>query len=488
MVSASSRHAQTRYLAACAGTFFNPVASPVHALRSDFRAGPSPPLFLATLSICIATTAGFAATAWSIAAVRPFHDSPHLPARAIPPIEPLHENWGFGSVFETMEKIDSWRQDWSDACEYARECAPDLSFLAGVVPDASLLLTLVVAFAFWAANARQTERSVAVGAFNTAPDRSMLRQLLSPLTICDMATAGFVSAVSALSHVSGLEFLLFPELGALTNDIFRRPRGVWANAPLMLILTPFLAGLVGTLITRLLPYGTPSILLTVFAGVLIMRFLGSPITPAISAGLLPLTLGEANWWYSPSLLLGVGLLVGLTALRRRFFATAPERLAPVAPSHPDPGSCGASPLAFFSAFLLLMALGASLTGVRFLMFPPLAVIAFEMFAHASICPWAQRPLLLPVICGLAAIAGVTIVGWLGTGAGAVALTVIFGAFLLRAFALHAPPAIAVGLLPFVMPHPEYRYSIAVVTGTALLALSFLLWRRVDAGKRIAFGD
>ena len=26
-----------------------------------------------------------------------------------------------------MEAIKHWLQDWSDACEYARECAPDLA-------------------------------------------------------------------------------------------------------------------------------------------------------------------------------------------------------------------------------------------------------------------------------------------------------------------------------------------------------------------------
>ena len=28
-----------------------------------------------------------------------------------------------------MELIKHWFQDWSDACEYAKECVPDLSFV-----------------------------------------------------------------------------------------------------------------------------------------------------------------------------------------------------------------------------------------------------------------------------------------------------------------------------------------------------------------------
>jgi hypothetical protein len=248
----------------------------------------------------------------------------------------------------------------------------------------------------------------------------------------------------------------------------------------MLILTPFFAGLVGTVAAQHLPYGLVSICVTIIAGILILRLLGSPITPAISAGLLPLTLGETSWWYSPSLLFGTGLLICVTTIRCRFFPMSPGGVEPNSQFRPAAESIDhdSSWLPFFSAFIVFVACSASLTGIRFLMFPPLAVIAFEMFAHASICPWAHRPLILPVLCSLTAVAGITIVGWLGTGAVAVALTVICGAILLRVFALHAPPAIAVGLLPFVMPQPEYRYGLAVAVTTSLLSLSFLFWRRM----------
>ncbi len=38
-----------------------------------------------------------------------------------------------------MESIKQWFQDWSDACEYANECAPDLSFLTPHEPYTALL-------------------------------------------------------------------------------------------------------------------------------------------------------------------------------------------------------------------------------------------------------------------------------------------------------------------------------------------------------------
>jgi hypothetical protein len=62
--------------------------------------------------------------------------------------------------------------------------------------------------------------------------------------------------------------------------------------------------------------------------------------PAMSAGLFPLTFGIRSTLYAPSLLLGLDALALVQA-----------------------------------------------TGWRFLLFPPLVVIAFEMFAHVQVCPW-----------------------------------------------------------------------------------------------------
>ncbi len=54
-------------IAACVGAFLNPFAFLVHAMRPDFKAAPPAGLFAAIISSCVATTVGFAATAWTIA-------------------------------------------------------------------------------------------------------------------------------------------------------------------------------------------------------------------------------------------------------------------------------------------------------------------------------------------------------------------------------------------------------------------------------------
>ena len=380
-----------------------------------------------------------------------------------------------------LEKIRNWLQDWSDACEYANECAPDLTFLTPYAPKAWLVAAGILALSFWAADIWRLKRLGQHGrahSHNGHAHDLTLQVHLSPSAFADVATTAFITLISALAQFPGFQLTLFPELGALANDVFRKPQGVWANAPFMLMATPFIAGLAGTLITNMLPYGMASIMISVGAAILVIRFLKSPIAPAISAGLLPVTLGETSWWYPPSLLVGTGLLAGVSYLRRQFL---PQQLDPTAKTNlkNDPHT---SPLhvnswvIFFSTFLLVGALSATFTGIRFLLFPPLVVIAFEMYAHALVCPWAYRPLILPAVCGLTAGAGVLLVVSLGAGPEAAALSVICGAVVLRAVHMHIPPAIAVGLLPFIMKNPDQDYVIAVIFGTALLSLSFLLWR------------
>ncbi len=61
-----------------------------------------------------------------------------------------------------MEAIKSWLQDWSDACVYARECAPDFSAfpLPGGEPFSALGLIAGLCFLAWAINERRLAQRV----------------------------------------------------------------------------------------------------------------------------------------------------------------------------------------------------------------------------------------------------------------------------------------------------------------------------------------
>lgn len=60
-----------------------------------------------------------------------------------------------------MESVRQWFQDWSDACEYAKECVPDFSFLRSFIlgePYTALLSIAGVCWLLWALNERAIRR------------------------------------------------------------------------------------------------------------------------------------------------------------------------------------------------------------------------------------------------------------------------------------------------------------------------------------------
>lgn len=296
------------------------------------------------------------------------------------------------------------------------------------------------------------------------------------------ATAAYIAVIALIARGTGLDYVLFPELGALAHDVLERPHGTWARAPLMLVLTPALTAVVGSLLTQHLVYGPVAVLLSVGSSILIMRLLSSPIAPGISAGLLPLSLGIKSWIYAPSILIGTVLLAGIIVVWGRIAPASKPSTRDLVDDITERPPARYSWLPFFSGFLVVAALLADLTGWRLLLFPPLVVMGFEMFAHPEVCPWARRLFVLPAVCTLTALGGLVCVSLVGVNPLAAVGGILIGIAVLRAFDLHVPPAIAVGLLPLVVAHPGISFPLAVCAGTLLLTLSFQLWRTIAIGR------
>ena len=161
--------------------------------------------------------------------------------------------------------------------------------------------------------------------------------------------------------------------------------------------------------TRILPYGFVSVLLTVGSSIALIMLLKSPMAQAISPGLLPLVLGVKSWWYPPGVLLGTVLLAALSILWERV-SVAQNWLEPLTSADVVDETLEQNPatsywLIALMLFVAMAVLVVKLTGLRFVLFPPLVVIGFEMFGHTTIFPWAKRPLFLPVACFLTAAGG-----------------------------------------------------------------------------------
>jgi len=296
----------------------------------------------------------------------------------------------------------------------------------------------------------------------------------------------YMTGVALGGVASANPYLLFPELAALSHDVFTRPRGRWARQPILLIVTPTLTALVGTIATRLFPYHVLTILGVVIVSIAIIRLLGSAIAPSISAGVLPLVLESKSFWYPPSVLLVVIALSILSTLwRKRSDRGNPDSAGIAWPDVDDVLESRPHGFAWLVALLAFVAVTGSiaqLTGLHFILFPPLIVIAYEMFGHPESCPWAVRPLWLPVACTVTALGGFVAVTHLGTGPFAVACTLVWGVLALRIFRVHMPPALAVGLIPFVMEAPTALYPASVGSGTLLLTFAFLLFQRLAPAR------
>jgi len=204
----------------------------------------------------------------------------------------------------------------------------------------------------------------------------------------------YMALISVFASASGLHLLFFPELAALSYDVFRRPLGAWARAPLLLILTPVATAVVGVVVAKTLPFGLVAVLLAIGVSILIVHILRSPVAPAISAGLLPVILQVDSWLYPPCIMIGVILLVGASFIWQRYAiprlprieATERERADEMVELVPRRRSWILVLLAFVIAVMALV----QLTGLRLIVFPPLVVIAYEMFGHPSVCPWQEN--------------------------------------------------------------------------------------------------
>jgi hypothetical protein len=286
-----------------------------------------------------------------------------------------------------------------------------------------------------------------------------------------------LAGTAKVALVTGPSFVLFPELSALAYNVFTRPTGAWARAPAMLFITPTAAAVLGTAIARSVPYGVAGAALCIAAAIVLVHLLRSPITPAISASYMPFALGFKSWNYPVSIMAVTGVLaIGCIAYQRIFA----ERIAKL-PTHPLPTTDNKRKsmferhgwLAAFAGFLLLCCAMGEVSGMRLILFPPLVVIAYEMFRHPQTCPWAPRPYALAVASVISAAAGTVAISWIGVGPLSVIVALLAAIATLRILKLNFPPALAISLLPQIVPAASVSLVSAIALGSIMLAVSFI---------------
>jgi hypothetical protein len=190
---------------------------------------------------------------------------------------------------------------------------------------------------------------------------------------------------------------------------------------------------------------------------------------------LPMVLGERAWGYPVAIFADLISLFAVLLLWQRF---GPHRTE-VSKSESEHSTIGdareaLAPGRFWVvtliAFVLVLGAAAQWSGLRFLLFPPLIVMAYEIFGHAEVPHWMARPVRFPVVCLLTSATGTLAVHGFRASFVGVAVTMAVSMGILRMFRVHMPPALAVGLLPFVMVAPNAWYPVSVTMGTTALTL------------------
>ena len=290
----------------------------------------------------------------------------------------------------------------------------------------------------------------------------------------EVLAATLVAVAAWGAGATGVDTLMFPELGTLAHDVFTRPQGAWARALLHLALLPALAALIGLALARWMSPGLPALALSLGSTLLLLGLLRSPLAPAISAGLLPVVLRVRSPWYPASILLVTAVLAATVLLRAagRHAAPSPDDPASRIDDQTEKAARGWRWLPGYALFAVLAAVLAQVG--QLLLVPPLFVVGYEMFAHPDVCPWRTRPWALLAACVAGAACGVAAVAWLGTGPPSAVLSLLAGVLILRVLDLHVPPALAIGLLPQILPHPSWQFVASVALLCAWLVGSFTL--------------
>lgn len=291
--------------------------------------------------------------------------------------------------------------------------------------------------------------------------------LAAPIVVCI-----FIALIAALGHWIHLPYLLFPELAALSYGVITNPDGEWARARFHLFITPVIAAFIGTIVSRYLGFGFGQICLSLAATIFCLSWLRSPIIPAISAGLLPVVLEIRTFDYPLAVGVAILMLIALSVILGKFSEAVVDQSKPWQ-AYPRRG------LYTYAAFMICLATISCLPRWRLVLFPPLAVIAFDRLVLGTDHLWRKRVPTLFLIGTLnTSLAALLFAAW-GTTSLTVGASIGAGIILLRLFSSNVAPVLAIGLLPFVTHQGDFRIVVDIALGLAALSAMAVLARRFE---------
>lgn len=290
-----------------------------------------------------------------------------------------------------------------------------------------------------------------------------------------------VVAMFAVAEFTGQNEIIFPEIAALALGAWVMERSPWHGTNLHFWLSPTLAALTGILIVRYFAFAPFCMITAAFCLVALqLKLVRSAVLPSISAAILPIITHSDSWYYP----LSVCGLTGIITLGRRMlhpYASANgQTLAPTTTGGyarkdtwtlPESAHWGK----LLAGVILVTAVAVGFDFL-FMVAPPLIVAFVEVSKPGG--PAREKAGRALVLLVLAAVFGVF---WLLLIHNIFHLPVWISAcvstltvFLLyHALRMPFPPAVAIALLPTILPEDILlMYPVQVLAGSAaFVALS-----------------
>jgi len=300
-------------------------------------------------------------------------------------------------------------------------------------------------------------------------------------TVNELPAILLVAAMFAIAEYTGQKEIIFPEIAALALGAWVMEKSPWQSTNFHFWLSPTLAALTGILIVRFFP-GTPFFMISgAFCLVVLqLKLFRSAILPSISAAILPIITNSDSWYYP----LSVCVLAGAIAIGRRYMnRNGPDKCPATKTGIPaGPPATTAAPLQELAHWAKLLAGVILVTGFAvgldflFMVAPPLIVAFVELSKPGGALRDKGGKAL--ILLGSAAFTGVfwlqLVHGllhwpvWLSACAAAVTVFLLY-----HALRMPFPPAVAIALLPTIIPEANLSsYPWHVLAGsTAFVMLS-----------------
>jgi len=269
--------------------------------------------------------------------------------------------------------------------------------------------------------------------------------------------------------------IIFPEIAALAVGAWFVKNSPWKEKPVYLWLSPTLAAMTGVGMLHFLPYPREFLIAATFVLIALQLYIfRSKVLPSISAAILPIVVNADSIYY----ILSVCILSGCIAVGRgvlnHFQSKSNSVFQPASPlKKQDQNRWGGITLMhwlqLFSG-VSIVAIIAFRCNLLYMIAPPL-IVAFIEFANPA-GKIGQQPVRLFGLISCSAFSGVLLLSLLHFQWGwplwiAASCIVLWSLFLFQQFKLILPPAIALALLPTIVPQEMllvYPFHVAIGIG------------------------